>query len=102
MAAPATIVKTNMTINDKGKITVETSLKALGVFGLYVSELSNYTVDKNFLIMILKKVIPRDCVAVSKQCKKVLEIDVEKAWKELGLNGGWNNEVNISIMIIPS
>ena len=30
----------------------------------------------------------------------VLEIDVEKAWDELGLVAGWGNEVKVEVLVM--
>jgi len=29
----------------------------------------------------------------------VLEIDIETAWKEMGLDSGWSNEINVDVFI---
>lgn len=53
------------------------------------------------LITILGKVIPEHTVSVSRSSPKVLEIDLETAWKEMGLESGWSNEVGVKIFINP-
>ena len=53
------------------------------------------------LITILGKVIPEHTVSVSKLNPKVLEVDLETAWKEMGLDSGWSNEVGVKIFINP-
>lgn len=53
------------------------------------------------LIIILGKVIPEHTVSLSKSNPKVLEIDLERAWKEMGLDSGWSNEVAVKIFINP-
>jgi hypothetical protein len=40
-------------------------------------------------------------VSVSKVDEHVLQIDTEKAWKELGLESRWSNEVEVKIYINP-
>jgi hypothetical protein len=51
------------------------------------------------LITILGDVIPRHTVSVSKSDQKVLEIDLQTAWKEMGLDSGWSNEVAVKIYL---
>jgi hypothetical protein len=51
------------------------------------------------MITISGKVLPVHTISISKASKQVLEIDLENAWKELGLEAGWNNEVQVKIYI---
>jgi hypothetical protein len=41
--------------------------------------------------------IPPHTVSVSQDDRRILEIDVETAWKEMGLSSGWGNELQIKI-----
>ena len=43
--------------------------------------------------------MPVHTVKVSEVDKHVLEIDVEKAWKELDLESGWSNEVEVKVYL---
>ena len=54
------------------------------------------------MIMIQGKVLPVHTIGVSKVSEYVLEIDVEKAWKEMELDSGWSNEVEVKIYINPA
>lgn len=51
------------------------------------------------MITILNEVIPLHTVSVSKSDPRVLEIDVETAWKEMNLDSGWSNEVEVKICL---
>lgn len=53
------------------------------------------------MITIQGKVLPVHTISVSKVSEYVLEIDIEKAWKEMELDSGWSNEVEIKIYINP-
>jgi hypothetical protein len=53
------------------------------------------------IITIQGKVLPVTTVTVSKVDGHVLEIDVETAWKEMDLEAGWSNEVEVRIYINP-
>jgi len=51
------------------------------------------------LITILGKVVPLHTVRVSEADVHVLEVDIETAWSELGLQSRWSNEVKIKVFI---
>lgn len=54
------------------------------------------------MITILGKPIPVHTITVSETDEHVLNIDVETAWKELKLESGWSNEVEVKIYINPT
>ena len=66
--------------------------------GVYISNLDQLSIEDNLLITILGQVIPMHTVKVM-SCPSILEIDVEKAWKEMELDGGYSNEVKIDMYI---
>lgn len=53
------------------------------------------------MITILGKVIPADTLSVNKECKFVLEVDIERAWKTLKLEAGYSNEAEVKLSILP-
>jgi hypothetical protein len=55
------------------------------------------TIEGDFLITVQEKVIPLHTVAISKVDTRVLEIDIGKAWKELGLETRWGNDVEVKV-----
>lgn len=65
-----------------------------GGSGLYMSLLPEKSVDEDFLILLSDRVVPRHTVDAS---GKVLEVDIEAAWRELGLVAAWNNEVTVEV-----
>lgn len=69
------------------------------VIGIYISALPSLTIEGDFLITIQEKVIPLHTVAISTADKHVLEIDVGKAWKEMGLESRWSNDVEVKVHI---
>ncbi|TDZ40290.1 putative galactinol--sucrose galactosyltransferase 6 [Colletotrichum spinosum] len=95
MTGAAAIVDSDLMLRHDGKVQLTTSLKALGILGIYISKLSELTIDDHFLVTIQSRVIPKEACAISKTCENVLEIDVERAWKEMGLHPGWSNEVEL-------
>jgi hypothetical protein len=55
------------------------------------------TIEDDFLITVQEKVIPVYTVAISKVDACVLEINIGKAWKELGLETRWGNDVEVKV-----
>ncbi|KAI9702357.1 MAG: hypothetical protein M1836_000836 [Candelina mexicana] len=98
MAGAAAIVSSDLYVESNGRLRILTSLKALGVLGLYVSDLAARSIEDHFLVLILGKVVPVDTVKYG-DVENVLEIDVERAWKVMELNSGWSNEVGVEIFI---
>ena len=41
--------------------------------------------------------IPPHTVSVSRADGRILEVDIETAWNEMGLESGWANEVEVKI-----
>ncbi|KAK0113570.1 hypothetical protein ONS95_013820 [Cadophora gregata] len=99
MAGAAAVVANHLTKLENGKIVIDTNIKALGVLGLYISTLPTLSYKDNMMITIQGKVLPVHTVTISKVDDHVLEVDVETAWKELDLEAGWSNEVQVKIYI---
>lgn len=99
MAGAAAVLSTTMTMGDTGKISIECAVKALGTMGFYISALPELSLEKNLIATILGKVVPLSCV---KAVDMLLEIDAAKAWTEMGLDGGWSNEVKVQVFVNPS
>ena len=51
------------------------------------------------MVLIHNLPVPAHTVKVADGNAKVLEIDVETAWREMGLQAGWGNEVEIEITV---
>jgi len=98
MTGAAAVRSSDGYVEESGRLRIWTSLKALGVLGLYISDLGERTIEDDFMIIILGKVIPVQTVTIQ-GANSVLEIDVERAWKEMKLDSGWSNEVSLEIFI---
>jgi hypothetical protein len=72
------------------------------LLGLYISTLPKISFKDRLMITIQGKVLPIHTITISKVSEFVLEIDLEKAWKELDLESGWSNEVEVKIYINPA
>lgn len=57
------------------------------------------SVEENLMVLLFGKPIPASCVRINKASNKVLEIDVEKAWRDSGEDAGWSNEVSIEVFV---
>jgi hypothetical protein len=102
MASAASVVDTDMTVDEKGRIELNTRVKALGKLGVYIGNLPDLTIEKHLLVMILGKIIPVHFVSKSAESEFVLEVDTAAAWQEMKLQPGWNNEVGVSVYISPA
>jgi hypothetical protein len=49
------------------------------------------------MVTIQGQPIPPHTASVSKQDEHVLDVDIETAWNEMGLESGWANEVQVKI-----
>ncbi|KAK3711661.1 hypothetical protein LTR37_009437 [Vermiconidia calcicola] len=99
LTGAAAVSGCDMYVESNGRLRIWTSLKALGVLGLWVSDLPERTVEGDFMIVMYGKVVPLHCVRKSEKSDDVLEIDVERAWKEMGLEAGWSNEVSVEVFV---
>ncbi|KAI9780128.1 MAG: hypothetical protein M1839_006965 [Geoglossum umbratile] len=97
VAVLSTDIKTPDSSADKLRITIR--LKALGVLGLYMSNLPSKSINDDLLILLLGRVIPLHTVRKNTKVPELLEVDVEKAWDEMGLSSAWNNEVTMQVYI---
>jgi hypothetical protein len=61
--------------------------------------LNRWKPEQDFMVMIYGKPIPPHTVRVSKVATNVVEIDVEQAWKEMGLHAQWSNEVRVETFV---
>lgn len=99
MTGPAAVTGCVTNVENNGRLRIWTSLKALGVLGIYLGDLPTRSIDDSVIVMLYGKVVARHCVRRSEQDDKVLEIDVAKAWEESGEEARWSNEVSIEIVL---
>lgn len=105
----ATYRSNGNTTNSK-TLTIKTSLKALGTWGIWLScSPDSISIDDNVMVLLEKRAVPRECVTLA--CGKgieergeggqgvVLQVDVERAWRELELKAGWGNEVTVEAFV---
>lgn len=67
--------------------------------GIYISHLPDLSIQDEFMITIQGQPIPPHTVAVNRMDSHVLDIDIESAWKEMGLEAGWSNEVEVKVYL---
>ncbi|MCJ1471972.1 hypothetical protein MMC13_000616 [Lambiella insularis] len=99
MTGAAAIVESKVLVETNGRLHISTTLKALGILGLYISTLQTHSIEDDFLAMILGKAVPLHTVSKSASSDYLLEIDVERAWKEMKLYSAWNNEVTVEVFM---
>ena len=86
------------TIKNEGeRLKIGVQLKALGVLGIWISNIGERKVDQ-FMVMLRGLAIPVERVKIDEE-NGVLEIDVQGAWEDLNLDAGWNNEVGIDVFV---
>ncbi|KAI5370983.1 Putative glycosyl hydrolase 36, aldolase-type TIM barrel, glycoside hydrolase superfamily [Septoria linicola] len=99
MTGSAAVTGYDVYVEDNGRLRFWVSLKALGVLGIWISDLAERNVDEGFIVLIYGKPIPRNCVKKSEKDERVLQIDVERAWRESGEDVGWGNEVSLEVFM---
>jgi hypothetical protein len=101
MTGAAAIVNNAITIRENREVMIETSLKALGVLGLYISFLPKIPdfIGTHLLVAIQGNVVPVHTVSISSSCASIVEIDLMRAWTEMGLDSGWGNEVQVKVLV---
>ncbi|KAL4929930.1 putative raffinose synthase protein Sip1 [Aspergillus undulatus] len=97
MAGVAALVNSGVYIGTNGRLKIDVALKALGVLGIYFSNLPSWDIDEHFMVLISGKPVPRK--TVWKEDRKVLAVDVEEAWKGMELSAGWGGEVWVSVLV---
>jgi hypothetical protein len=86
------------TIKNEGeRLKIGVQLKALGILGIWISNIGDRTVDQ-FMVMLRGLAIPVERVKIDEE-NGVLEVDVQGAWEDLRLDAGWNNEVGVDIFV---
>lgn len=118
MTGAAAIINADSYIErSSGRLRIWTSLKVLGTYGntqalpihidaqtnfclgIYISDLKERSIEDDFFALLFGRPVPIDCVAVSKTCENVLELDLTKAWKETDQKASWSNEVAVELII---
>lgn len=99
MTGSAAVSGSDVYVESNGRLRTWVSLKALGVLGLYISDLEARRFEDDFMVMIFGRPVPVGCIKVNEVCGKVLEIDVQRAWKEMDEDAGWSNEVSVEVFV---
>ncbi|KAK5126807.1 hypothetical protein LTR85_009741 [Meristemomyces frigidus] len=99
MTGSAAVTGSDIYVSENGRLRIWVSLKALGVLGLYISDLESRSIEDNFFVTMAGKPIAAHCVQDSETSAKVLEVDVERAWRESGAQPGWSNEFSVEVFM---
>lgn len=91
------------------RLHLSLSLKALGVLGIYISDLADRDIQNDFFAIMKGKGVSGEFVRRGKEEEGeagggggkggVLELDVEGAWDAMGLEVGWGNEVDVEVFV---
>lgn len=65
--------------------------------GVYISALPDLTIKKDFIVTLQDQAVPVETVRVSQDDRHVLEVDIEKAWKDMKLEPGLADEVEVKV-----
>jgi hypothetical protein len=71
----------------------------LFVLGVYISDLKERNIKDDFFAVLFGIPIPSHCVGVSEKEENVLELDLARAWREMGQKASWSNEVAVEVVI---
>lgn len=100
MTGAAALVSSDIFLVENGRLRFDINLKALGTLGIYFSDLQNRSIARNFMVMISGRAVPRKTVwKEGGEDAKVLAVDVYSAWKALGLESGWSNEILVQVFV---
>lgn len=97
--AAAAVVSTQISLQTNGRIKIWTSLKALGTWGIYMSNLPDISIEDNLMVLLFGQPIGLHCVKQSKDDEHVLEIDAARAWEEGEKRQTWSNEVQMELYV---
>jgi len=93
---------------EKKYLVVRSTLKALGIWGVYLLPRTDHAIDidDDMLILLNGRIVPRSCVRLTSGKGLdgageggqgvVLEVDIAMAWKEGKFFAGWGNEVDVT------
>jgi hypothetical protein len=59
--------------------------------------LPELSIQDDFMVTIQGQPIPSHTVTVNKDDQHVLDVDIETAWREMKLESGWANEVEVKV-----
>lgn len=97
MTGAAAIVSSDVFVDSQARLRHSVNVKALGTLGFWIEGLrEKWDVETNMLVLVFGKQIPGHCVSVE---GSVLEIDVDRAWRETGQKAGWANEVEVELFV---
>ncbi|KAI5864854.1 glycoside hydrolase family 36 protein [Durotheca rogersii] len=97
MTGAAAITTSQFELLQTGRVFLDARLKALGVLGVYISSLPDMSIERDFMVTIQGQPIPLRAVSVNTIDNRVLNVDIETAWKKMGLKAGWSNEVEVKV-----
>ncbi|XP_044719965.1 raffinose synthase or seed imbibition protein sip1 domain-containing protein [Hirsutella rhossiliensis] len=83
--------------DERGTVSLNIRLKALGILGVYISASAATPVGQALKAIIGGQPVPGHLIRVSRDDGCVFEVDIESAWKEMELGSDSGNEVEASV-----
>ncbi|KAK2882421.1 hypothetical protein FQN49_000373 [Arthroderma sp. PD_2] len=101
MTGVAAILGSDISIIPGNTLRFDITLKALGILGLWISDLVGREVMENFMVLLHGQAVPIETVQKGVHDQAcVLSIDILSAWQAMGLDSGWSNEVSVQILMM--
>lgn len=95
MTGAAALNKYEVKAASNNRVEVAATLKAFGVFGVFASDLDKKTVSDHVMVVLNGKAVPAETVSIDNE-KKLLTVDVEKAWTDMALK---DDKVEVSVFL---
>lgn len=118
LTGAAAILSTHTELAESSqRVRMQATLKALGDWGVWVrrscvssaeattNKRKRIDVDRDLMVFLAGDPVPRSCVSVDGEGKgesaggEVVSVDVEGAWREMGLGERYSNEVGVEMFV---
>ncbi|EFQ99813.1 DIN10 [Nannizzia gypsea CBS 118893] len=101
MTGAAAIISSDISIVPDNDLRFNVTLKALGRLGLWISDLGERSITENFMVLLHGQPIPVETVQKGvDRGGYVLSIDILTAWRKMGLDSKWSNEVVVQVLMM--
>ncbi|KAI9894781.1 MAG: hypothetical protein M1814_002138 [Vezdaea aestivalis] len=80
----------------KNAFSISVTVKALGILGIFVSNLKQKSIKDNFMVAVQDLRVPLQAVGIDGQ-HNILTIDLSRVWRELDLQGDYDGHLTVKI-----
>ncbi|KAI9682070.1 MAG: hypothetical protein M1817_000124 [Caeruleum heppii] len=112
MTGAAAVLDQEIHQEPTGRIRISARLKALGVLGIHLLTPYPLSIEQSLLVTLQNRPVSRNFVRWGRPADYigagdededvgvgVLEVDVLRAWRAMGLQPGWGNEVGVEVFV---